>query len=71
MKSNDVPYRPIEISSYDQSYWNETVRNELAEIVARLAVMEIVIGKLPNRVQTKLQRARKLVDPCVSSSDAN
>lgn len=53
-------YRSIESSSYDQSAWNETVRNDLADVIARLAIMETEIKKVAKQAENKATEGQKI-----------
>ena len=63
-RSADRLYRSIESSSYDQSTWNQTVRDDLAGIFARLAILETNIGKVleerPKKVTVDQKSGRSL-----------
>ncbi|KAJ5202936.1 hypothetical protein N7449_005015 [Penicillium cf. viridicatum] len=52
--------KSIESSSYDQSAWNETVRNDLADVIARLAIMETEIKKVAKQAENKATEGQKI-----------
>ncbi|KAJ5384706.1 hypothetical protein N7517_002617 [Penicillium concentricum] len=50
----------IESSSYVQSTCNETVRNDLADIFARLAIVETEMKKVAKRVNNKVTEGQSI-----------
>jgi hypothetical protein len=53
ISSANLLYRSIESSSYVQSTCNETVRNDLADIFARLAIVETEMKKVAKQGNNK------------------
>ncbi|KAI3093932.1 hypothetical protein CBS147333_10055 [Penicillium roqueforti] len=56
----DIRMKSIESSSYDQSTCNGTVRNDLADIIARLAIMETEIKKVAKQAENKATEGQKI-----------
>ncbi|CRL30236.1 unnamed protein product [Penicillium camemberti] len=52
--------RSIEGSSHDQVTWNETIRNDLADIFGRLAIVETEIQKVTRQGSKKATEAQKI-----------
>ncbi|CAG8210968.1 unnamed protein product, partial [Penicillium nalgiovense] len=49
----------IERSSHDQATWNETIRNDLVDILGRLAIVEIEVQKVTGQGTNKSTECQK------------
>ncbi|OGE46595.1 hypothetical protein PENARI_c172G06730 [Penicillium arizonense] len=56
----DNRMRSIERSSHDQATWNETIRNDLADIYGRLAIVESEIQKGTRQGSNKAIEGQKI-----------
>ncbi|KAJ5040805.1 hypothetical protein NUH16_011097 [Penicillium rubens] len=55
----DNRMRSIERSSHDQATWNETIRNDLVDILGRLAIVETEVQKVNRQGTNKSTEGQK------------